>query len=97
MEILCLETYSSWVLISGGWRQESRVGTPCFPSSELLRLRLVPDGMFRTPNRSASDIVAAAFERNLIGRVKPKGLYFKGLAETDVSAEARDKAKRKMV
>ncbi|KAI1413210.1 NAD(P)-binding protein [Hypoxylon sp. FL1857] len=58
---------------------------------------LRPNGMFRTPNRSAGDVVAAMFDNGAVGSAKPKGLYFKGAVRAEVSAEAKDKEKRQMV
>ncbi|KAK8076110.1 Short-chain dehydrogenase TIC 32- chloroplastic [Apiospora phragmitis] len=52
---------------------------------------LKPSGMFRTPARSAGDVVAAMLGNN------SKGVYFKGARPAEVSAEARDRAKRLMV
>ncbi|KAI1736454.1 NAD(P)-binding protein [Xylaria scruposa] len=58
---------------------------------------LQPSGMYRTPSRSAKDVVAAAFDIGWISGTDAKGTYFKGAVRTDVSAEARDIEKRKMV
>ncbi|KAI2471075.1 NAD(P)-binding protein [Annulohypoxylon bovei var. microspora] len=62
-----------------------------------LRSLLTPNGMFRTPDRSARDIVAVMFGEKPVGGMKPKGLYLKGAMQAEVSAEARDKDKRQMV
>ncbi|KAI0146832.1 NAD(P)-binding protein [Xylariaceae sp. FL1272] len=56
-----------------------------------------PNGMYRTPSRSARDVVAAAFGTGPMENEDPKGSYFKGTSRTTVSAEAGDLVKRKMV
>ncbi|KAI1078089.1 NAD(P)-binding protein [Whalleya microplaca] len=58
---------------------------------------LRPSGMFRTPTRSAQDVVEVMFNETLLGDIKPKGLYMKGATQAEVSTEARDKGKRQMV
>ncbi|KAI1176640.1 NAD(P)-binding protein [Nemania sp. FL0916] len=58
---------------------------------------LQPSGMYRTPNKSAKDVVAAALGIGPMSGTSVKGEYFKGLARTGVSAEAQDPEKRRMV
>ena len=57
---------------------------------------LKPSGMFRTPTRSAGDVITAMLGHPVAGGMKPKGIYFKGSKPTEVSAEARDREKRHM-
>ncbi|OTA97029.1 hypothetical protein M434DRAFT_392210 [Hypoxylon sp. CO27-5] len=59
---------------------------------------LKPSSMFRTPNQSAENVTAVMFGNNdATSGAKPKGLYFKGTMQAEVSTEARDKDKRQMV
>ncbi|KAI1777005.1 hypothetical protein F4818DRAFT_332766 [Hypoxylon cercidicola] len=58
---------------------------------------LQPSGMYRTPSRSARDVVAAPLGIGPMIDMDLKGLYFKGAAQSEVSAEAGDQGKRKMV
>ncbi|XDG05022.1 hypothetical protein ABKA04_004637 [Annulohypoxylon sp. FPYF3050] len=56
---------------------------------------LMPNGMYRTPGRSAGDVVAAMFGTKPFGPTKPKGLYFKGLVQAEVSADSVEYARLK--
>ncbi|KAH9902104.1 NAD(P)-binding protein [Xylariomycetidae sp. FL2044] len=56
---------------------------------------LNPGGMFRTPGRSAGDVVGAMFGKT--PGTELGGSYFKGSMPAEVSAEAKDKKKRMMV
>ncbi|KAI1765018.1 NAD(P)-binding protein [Hypoxylon sp. FL1150] len=58
---------------------------------------LQPSGMYRTPSRSSKDVVAATFGIGPMRGMDLKGLYFKGAILSEVSTEARDQEKRKMV
>ncbi|ROW11892.1 hypothetical protein VPNG_05003 [Cytospora leucostoma] len=52
-----------------------------------------PNGMFRTTTKSATDVVAAAYEALPAGRT-PKGLYLNGSEPGDTSKESKDPEKR---
>ncbi|KAI1864976.1 uncharacterized protein JN550_008522 [Neoarthrinium moseri] len=56
-----------------------------------------PSGMYRTPGRSAKDVVAAMFDIGWINGASHKGMYFKGAVRAEVSGEAQDVEKRRMV
>lgn len=51
----------------------------------------------RTPDKSARDILAAAFDCNATLGERPKGLYLDGSELTDIADEAKDEKKRAMV
>ena len=53
-----------------------------------------PNGYFRTPNKSAHDVLNACFDESKIGR-HPKGLYLNGSAVIHSSAETRQEEKQK--
>lgn len=52
---------------------------------------------FRTPDRSAGDVLAAAMDCNAVLGERPQGLYLDGCELAGVSTEAKDEAKRLMV
>jgi len=56
--------------------------------------KLSPGGMFRTPAKSASDILRAAFDVKTLGE-HPKGVYLNGAEVWEASAEARDERKQR--
>lgn len=63
-------------------------------------VRLFPNGPVRTPQRSASDILDAAFASGLAGAdgdSSPKGLYFDGGKPLETSTEAKDTHKQELV
>jgi hypothetical protein len=51
-----------------------------------------PNGNFRTPWKSAGDVLRAAFDTQTLGGY-PSGIYLSGSAVAAVSAEANDKEK----
>lgn len=56
-----------------------------------------PNGFLRLPNKSAGDVLAAAFgTASPIGQ-RPKGLYFNGNEPKEISNEAKDTEKRASV
>ncbi|KAI1324024.1 NAD(P)-binding protein [Xylariaceae sp. FL0255] len=57
---------------------------------------LQPHGMYRTPARSAKDVMAVAIDMSQTDGGNLKGVYFKGAVRAEVSAEAQDFGKRKM-
>ncbi|KAI1498630.1 putative short-chain dehydrogenase [Biscogniauxia marginata] len=57
-----------------------------------------PDGPFRTPKKSAGDVVAAAFDCGPPPlRERPKGLYLDGSKLGEYSPDAKDPMKREVV
>ena len=59
---------------------------------------LFPNGSVRTPQRSGSDVLEAAFGSGLGGGDgQPKALYFDGRKPLDTSAEAKDAKKCELV
>lgn len=58
---------------------------------------LQPSGMYRTPGRSAKDVIAASLGIGPVNGIPCKGLYYKGAALAQLSTEAKDEKKREMV
>jgi len=58
---------------------------------------LLPNGPVRTTQKSASDILQAAFESNEVLGPFPKDLYFNGTEPLETSDESRDPRKRDLV
>lgn len=52
---------------------------------------------FRTPDKSAGDVIAAAMDCNAVLGERPQGLYLDGSELADISPEAKDEGKRLMV
>jgi hypothetical protein len=57
---------------------------------------LFPNGDYRTPSRSASDVLRACFDTDELGE-RPKEMYLNGRVIKEPSIEARDAKNRAMV
>ncbi|KAI1074431.1 hypothetical protein F5B20DRAFT_596146 [Whalleya microplaca] len=70
-----------------------------FPAIAALQAWLYPKGnnSIRTADKSAGDILAAAFDNNPLLGEHPKGLYFDGSELAETSAESKDPKKREML
>jgi hypothetical protein len=66
------------------------------PAIAPLALRLSPNGFARTPAKSASDVLLAAFDVDKLGEY-PKAVYLGGNAPEETSEEARDIHKQKQL
>ena len=55
---------------------------------------LQPHGSYRTPWKSAGDLLAASFDEKEYGR-HPQGLYLDGSTKVQAAREAMDKQKQK--
>ncbi|KAI1119383.1 putative short-chain dehydrogenase [Nemania sp. NC0429] len=62
-----------------------------------LIVKLSPNGAVRTPERSATDVLAAAFESGEALGEHPKAKHFDGRTPLDPSAESKDPKKRDLV
>ncbi len=71
------------------------VGT-IIPLLAPLMTWLSPNGLLRTPAKSAADVLRAAFDTRTLGD-HPKELYLNGSAPVVTGAEARDPKKRAML
>ncbi|KAH8881860.1 NAD(P)-binding protein [Thozetella sp. PMI_491] len=63
------------------------------PMMGSIMVRFSPNGFMRTPYKSASDVLRAAFDTETLGE-KPKGIYLNGSDVWATSEESRDEAKR---
>lgn len=59
-----------------------------------LAVRLSPNGMIRTPVKSAGDIISAAFDTEKLGEY-PKAVYMGGSERADTYQETQDRGKQK--
>ncbi|KAI2610569.1 putative short-chain dehydrogenase [Hypoxylon sp. NC1633] len=59
--------------------------------------RLSPNGMFRSPHKSANDVLSAALGTESPIGERPKGSYFNGDDRKEISGEAKDQDKRASV
>ena len=66
------------------------------PTLALLTLPFSPDGFFRTPAKSAADVLSAAFDVDKYGEY-PKAIYLNGGTPETPSEESRDAAKQKQL
>ena len=64
------------------------------PALAPLALRFSPNGFFRTPAKSAADVLSPAFDVGKYGEY-PKAVYVNGGAPEIPSEESRDAAKQK--
>jgi hypothetical protein len=56
----------------------------------------MPNGWFRTPYKSATDVLTASFDEETLGK-HPKTVYLNGSARAETSPEARDESKQKQL
>ena len=61
-----------------------------------LTLRFSPNGFFRTPAKSAADVLSAAFDVDKYGE-HPMAVYLNGGTPDTPSEESRDAAKQKQL
>ena len=66
------------------------------PTLAPLALRFSPNGFFRTPDKSATDVLLAAFDVEKLGEY-PEAVYLNGDTPDIPSEESRDAAKQKQL
>jgi hypothetical protein len=66
------------------------------PVLAALTLPFSPNGFFRTPAKSAGDMLYAAFDVDKLGKF-PRAVYLGGRAPEAISEEAGDTAKQKQL
>ena len=62
----------------------------------VVTTTLSPNGNFRTPKKSAKDLLNANFEEETLGR-HPRAVYLNGSARIEPGKEARDETKQKQL
>lgn len=61
-------------------------------------MRLFPNGTWRTPQKSASDVLAAAFNCGPLPLTeRPKGIYLNGSETGEYKSEAKDPMKGQVI
>lgn len=76
----------------GPWAMRVLLFQIIMPLFAGLMVRLSPNGPLRTPQKSASDVLAASFKPGPIA-----ALYFDGSAPAEMGAEARDPGKQRLL
>jgi hypothetical protein len=66
------------------------------PTLAPLTIWFSPNGFFRTPAKSAADVLSAAFDAGEYGEY-PKAVYLNGDTPDTPSEESRDAAKQKQL
>jgi hypothetical protein len=66
------------------------------PTLAPLTIWFSPNGFFRTPAKSAADVLSAAFDADKYGEY-PKAVYLNGDTPDTPSEESRDAAKQKQL
>lgn len=62
----------------------------------VLTTAISPNGNFRTPSKSAKDLLNASFDEETLGK-HPKAVYLNGSAKFEPSKETRDETKQKQL
>jgi len=80
----------------GGWLMRVLLMRILMPLLTPTAMWLDPNGMLRSPAKSAGDVLRAAFDTEALGE-HPKELYLDGSQISLSSAEAREPKKREML